>query len=173
MNLTRRAMIGGSGGVAAALAFPALIRAAPAIAEIKMSGRDNGAAVWFDPVGLLVEPGTTLRWINRDAGNAHTATAYHPAIDDRQRRIPAGASPWDSDYLMPGEEYSTILADPGVYDYYCRPHEMAGMVGRIVVIGTASAEPQASGSGAPPADAALAAFPPVARIMADGVVRPG
>ena len=25
------------------------------------------------------------------------------------------------------------LDRPGVYDYYCQPHEMAGMVGRIVV----------------------------------------
>lgn len=170
MILGRRRFIGAGGGILAALACPALLRAADGAVETAMAGRDAGAAVWFDPVGFLVSPGTTIRWVNRDTGNTHTATAYHPAIDGRQRRIPAGADPWDSDYLLPGEEFSVTLTIPGVYDYYCRPHEMAGMVGRIVV-GTAAAGTEPSGDGEPPAQAALEAFPPVARILAEGVVR--
>ena len=47
--------------------------------------------VWFDPVGLLIQPGQTVRWTNKDAGNSHTATAYHPANDGHPLRIPAGA----------------------------------------------------------------------------------
>ena len=168
MILTRRGLIGGGGGIAAALACPALLRAAPAVLEIEMIGRNGGAEVWFDPVGLGVEPGTTIRWINRDAGNSHTATAYHPAIGDRQRRIPSRAEPWDSGYLLPGESFSVMLTAVGTYDYYCMPHEMAGMVGRIVV-GEATAEPL-SGTGEPPPEVALAAFPSVDRIMAEGRV---
>ena len=172
MILTRRALIGGGGGMAVALACPALLRAAPGAVEIEMAGRDSGAVVWFDPIGLHLEPGTTVRWINRDAGNAHTATAYHPVIDNRQRRTPPEAEPWDSDYLLPKDEFSVVLTAPGVYDYYCRPHEMAGMIGRIVV-GDASAEPTYSGRGEPPPEVALAALPPVARIMAEGAIRGG
>ncbi len=68
---------------------------------------------------------------------------------------------------------------PGVYDYFCMPHEAAGMVGRIVV-------GRPVGPGARPFDyfqgragartwkpvppAARQAFPPVERIMRDRVV---
>ena len=100
-----------------------------------MQGRGGGSHVWFDPIGLLVRPGQTVRWTNREAGNVHTATAYHPANLDRPLRIPRAALPWDSDYLMPGESFAVELTEPGVYDYFCIPHEHAGMVGRIVVGG--------------------------------------
>jgi hypothetical protein len=64
----------------------------------------------------------------------HTATAYHPANAQHPLRIPAGASPWDSGYLVnPGDSFEVQLTIEGIYDYYCTPHEAAGMVGRIVV----------------------------------------
>jgi hypothetical protein len=47
--------------------------------------------------------------------------------------MPEDAKPWESDYLLPNESFSATLSEPGVYDYYCHPHEHAGMVGRIVV----------------------------------------
>ena len=43
-----------------------------------MQGNADGSKVWFDPIGVLVQPGQTIRWTNRDPGNAHTTTAYHP-----------------------------------------------------------------------------------------------
>ena len=48
------------------------------IVEILMRGNADGSAVWFDPVGVLIAPGQTVRWINTDRGNSHTSTAYHP-----------------------------------------------------------------------------------------------
>jgi len=105
--------------------------------EIALSGTVNGAEVWFRPRGLLVQPGQAVRWINRDQGNVHTTTAYHPD-NGKPLRIPPGAKPWDSDYLMPGESFVRVFEVPGVYDYFCIPHEHAGMVARIVV-GTATA----------------------------------
>ena len=39
----------------------------------------------------------------------------------------------DSGYLLPDEEFSLTLTRSGAYDYFCIPHEHAGMVGRIVV----------------------------------------
>jgi len=72
-----------------------------------------------------------------------------------------------------------VLTVPGVYDYFCTPHEMAGMVGRIIV-------GQPSGPGTLPfdyfkGDAAKASwkevpqpardrFPPVEQIMSKKIV---
>jgi plastocyanin len=163
VTLGRRAFLAGA---AAALALPAR---AEGPAEIVMQGGGDGARVWFEPAGLLVAPGRTVRWTNREAGNVHTATAYHPANDGRPRRIPAAARPWNSDYLMPGESFEVMLSEPGVYDYYCVPHEHAGMVGRIVV-GAVPADWHGWPDGDLPA-VALAAFPPAEAIVARGAVR--
>ena len=35
--------------------------------------------------------------------------------------------------MNPGRHFEVTLTVPGVYDYFCAPHEVAGMVGRIVV----------------------------------------
>jgi plastocyanin len=142
---------------------------------IEMRSDALGSRVWFDPIGLYVEPGTTVRWIARE--NVHTTTAYHPNNDHHSLRIPDGAAPWDSGYLVkPGTTFDVTLTVPGVYDYYCMPHEAAGMVGRIVVgkpFGP-GAEPFDYWVGKPGTDgwrrvpdAARGAFPSIERILAD------
>lgn len=171
MKPNRRQVIGMGGGFAVALALPNLFARAEAVAEIVMGGRSDGSRVWFDPVGLLIQPGQTIRWINRDRGNAHTATAYHPANHDRPSRIPPTAEPWDSDYLLPGESFSITLTQPGVYDYFCRPHEQAGMVGRMVVGGPQFNDRRSLGTDADLPEAARRAFPAVEDILANGMVK--
>jgi plastocyanin len=102
------------------------------VVEIRLRSDPLGTKVWFDPIGILIEPGQTVRWVNE--ANVHTSTAYHPANDGHALRIPEAAAPWDSGYLVePGDRFEVTLAVPGVYDYFCAPHEMAGMVGRIIV----------------------------------------
>ena len=71
-----------------------------------MQGNTDGSHVWFDPVGIHLQPGQSITWINRDPGNSHTATAYHPKNFDRPTRLPRGAEPWNSDYLLPNETFS-------------------------------------------------------------------
>jgi plastocyanin len=164
---SRRRLLAGGGLLL--LAAPALRRASAAgLAEIGMLSDPEGARVGFDPVGLRVAPGTTVRWVV--AANVHTATAYHPANGGRPPRIPEAAEPWDSGYLAePGEAFEVTLSAEGVYDYLCAPHEVAGMVGRIVVGRPGGPGARPPGEGVPPA--ARAAFPSVERIMAEGVVR--
>jgi plastocyanin len=124
VTLDRRTLLILGGGIAASLLVrPAL--GADAV-EIEMAGTSNGSRVWFNPVGILVAPGTTIRWTNKDRGNAHTATSF-------KDRIPEGAEPWDSKFLLPDKTFELTLEVPGVYDYYCIPHLHAGMVGRILV----------------------------------------
>ncbi|NKK93908.1 hypothetical protein GFL95_22205 [Rhizobium leguminosarum bv. viciae] len=136
-----------------------------------MQGRADGSHVWFDPIGVLIKPGQMIRWINQNPGNSHTTTAYHPANFGKPLRIPEAANSWDSDYLLPDESLSVTFTEHGVYDYYCIPHEHAGMVGRIIV-GEAHGswmESVAASSGLP--DEALKAFPMVEEIMAKRIVR--
>lgn len=168
MKPSRRMILTFGGGALATLTMSARTWAS-SVEVIKMRGTPRGERVWFAPRGLAVAPGTTLRFVNRDPANSHTATAYHPAILDRKRRIPAGAEPWDSDFLLPGDRFDITLPVPGVYDFYCQPHEMAGMVGRIVV--GHPGDPGWSGPSDDTTDVTpevLAALPPVEEILAKG-----
>ena len=163
----------------AGIATPALVHAGDQAVNIAMRSDIDGARVWFDPIGVLVSPGTTITWIIRE--NVHTATAYHPDNDDHSLRIPKGALAWDSGYLVnPGDSFQVTLTVPGVYDYYCAPHEHGGMVGRIIV-----GDP--TGPGALPFDyfkgldsaldwqdvpkMARNNFPPIQSIVEHGMVR--
>ena len=132
MRPSRRMVLTLGGGALATLTMSVRVTAAPT-EIIEMRGTARGERIWFAPRGLAVASGTTFRFVNRDPGNSHTSTAYHPDIFDRKRRIPERAQPWDSDFLLPGESFEIVLTVPGVYDYYCQPHEMAGMAGRIIV----------------------------------------
>lgn len=172
--LTRRHILQVGGVTLAAFALRPLVALGADTVDLAMTGRPDGSDVWFDPIGIHIQPGQTLRWTNNDPGNAHTATAYHPAIFDRPQRIPDGAEPWDSDYLLPGESFSVTLTVPGVYDYYCLPHEHAGMVGRIVVGDAPVADYPATVTDAALTalpDVALANFPAIADILAAGTIR--
>jgi hypothetical protein len=75
---------------------------------------------------------------------------------------------------LPNEGFSVTLAAGGVYDFYCIPHEHAGMVGRIIVGRPGerfpAAGPEATGP-EPVPEAALHAFPSVEEIMRRSIVR--
>ena len=180
---TRRRILEAGALTLAGLALPYVRRsaAAAAVVEIRMKSDRRGVHVGFDPIGILVEPGTVLRWV-LDA-NVHTTTAYHPRNDNHSLRIPEGAEPWNSDYLVnAGDHFDMRLTVEGVYDYFCVPHEQAGMVGRIIVGRPAGpgtlpfdyfkSDP-AKASWQPVPEAAQKAFPPVEAIIAQRIVRLG
>jgi plastocyanin len=129
----RRKFLQAGGMMLVGLCPPAARRGAAAAdtVEIHTKSDPDGSVVGFDPIGLLIAPGQTVRWIC-DA-NVHTTTAYHPKNGHHSLRIPEGAEPWNSEFLMPGQHWEVRLTVEGVYDYFCAPHEIAGMVGRIIV----------------------------------------
>jgi plastocyanin len=98
--------------------------------EIEM--RSDGTEYLFDPIGLHVEPGDTVRWVN--VSGAHSATSYAEGNGGAsERRIPEGAEPWNSEVLaQPGAEFEYTFEEEGTYDYFCIPHKTLGMIGRIV-----------------------------------------
>ncbi|MCB1462285.1 MAG: hypothetical protein KDJ90_07610 [Nitratireductor sp.] len=170
MRIDRREMLLGGGSLATLLALRLVARATESVRQIMMIGDNRGAHVGFDPIGLLVKPGETVRWVNADKGNSHTTTAYHPDYFERVQRIPGSASPWDSELLLPGETFEWEFSVPGVYDYYCIPHEHAGMVGRIVVDGAGAGTWSNYEGGADIPKAALSRLPSVAEILYSGEV---
>ncbi|GLQ57049.1 plastocyanin/azurin family copper-binding protein [Devosia nitrariae] len=169
MSVRRRRLVAVGAGILAGLVLRPLPGLSAGTVEVAMQGGPDGSHVWFDPVGIHVRPGETVRWTNRDPGNSHTATAYHPSLDGHPLRIPNGAEPWNSDYLLPDESFEVTLTVEGVYDYYCIPHEHAGMAGRIVV-GMPRTDQRPSEGGLP--EGVLESLPDVAEIISAGTVHP-
>lgn len=119
---------------------------------------------YFDPPGLTIRPGDRVVWILKENahGDGHTVTAYHPS-QDRPLRIPSGATPWNSQLMTTiGQTFTQSFSVPGVYDYFCAPHEQQGMVGRIIVVGEGTTlAPDERGLPA----AALSAIPTTAELQ--------
>lgn len=92
----------------------------------------EGGSFYFDPVGLHVQPGDTVTFVN--ASGSHSATSYSTDNDEAEtQRVPEGASGFDSGTLEEqGATFSHTFTVEGTYDYYCAPHKTVGMVGRIV-----------------------------------------
>jgi plastocyanin len=89
----------------------------------------------FSPAVVWVESGGTVTWEN--ASGSHSVTAYHPN-NDKPLRIPTAASSFDSGVMSGDDTFERTFTEPGVYNYYCTPHEGLGMVGLIIVSEAAS-----------------------------------
>jgi plastocyanin len=135
------------------LSLVALLVFAPAAwaqgQEVTVRMEDN----FFDPATITVEPGTTVTWV-QSGNNPHTTTSYDGL--------------WDSGLIEGGSggTFSFTFEEPGIYDYFCIPHEDLGMVGSVTVTGgTATASPTSTAS---PTATALAdtGGPPITSLFA-------
>lgn len=107
-----------------------------ASAEVTMASTDSGTH--FDPHVVWVEQGGTVTWHNESG--THSTTAYAPA-NDKPQLVPDGAEAWNSGLLSEaGATFAQTFGTPGVYHYYCIPHETTGMIGSVIV-----GEPDAHG----------------------------
>ncbi len=78
---------------------------------------------FFDPAELTIKVGDRVRWVN-DSG-VHDVTST---------KIPAGATAFKSElFTAPGLTFEYTFTVPGEYEYVCTPHEVLGMVGKIIV----------------------------------------
>ncbi len=83
----------------------------------------------FDPSGITIVAGDTVRWVNVSTALPHTATA-----DQRNVRLAgfnSGSRP--STWLQPGESFEFTFTTPGEFPYHCVPHQAFGMVGTVIV----------------------------------------
>jgi plastocyanin len=95
---------------------------------------------FFDPTGVCVEPGDTVRFSM--VSPFHNVMAYHPGFG-QARRVPENVPPISSPLFAEGAYWLYTFDEPGVYDLYCGPHAFLGMVVRVVA-------GEASGPGAEP-----------------------
>jgi len=107
----------------------------------------NSGSYYFDPIGLHVESGTTVTFINQEG--SHSTVAYKDGVGQATTtRLPDGADSWESSILTEsGATVDHTFETAGTYDYFCGPHKALGMVGRIVV-----GEPGGPADGSMPPD---------------------
>ena len=76
-----------------------------------------------------------MTWVN--VGQVgHTVTDDpSKAANKANSVLPSGAQAWDSGNIAGGASFTHTFDTPGQYVYFCIPHEMLGMVGRITVSG--------------------------------------
>jgi plastocyanin len=129
-TLFRVAIVVGAAAVAAALALlPDPAHAASTEVVIKMSDKQP----YYTPEKVTIKAGETIEWIN-DGDTIHSvSTEAGNAQNPKDVSLPAGAQPFDSGFVAPGGKYDYTFRVPGTYHYFCLPHEMAGMVGTVVV----------------------------------------
>jgi plastocyanin len=149
--------------LAVASLLPAVVDAKdPArVHEVRMQMSKDGTRAYFDPIGIHIQPGDTIRWVQ--ISGYHSATAYHPANGNHELRIPEDARPWDSDVLVAefpakGSSFEHVFHHEGVYDYFCKPHEAFNY------------SPKGKWSPIPPA--AQTQFPSIEEIMMKSVIHP-
>lgn len=112
----------------------------------------------FEPNSLTIAPGDTVEWVN--VGEIpHSVTAYEEEIPDGAEYFASGGLDSEDaareDWTGPqngsvagGEAYSHTFQTEGTFEYFCIPHEGAGMLGTIEV---SSGGAGGDGGGARPA----------------------
>src|SRR5215472_4680730 len=87
----------------------------------------------FVPVAITVNAGDKVVWKN-------SSQVIHNVVDDASKalsvvdvKLPSSARPFDSGMLQPGQSYSRVFTEPGVYRYVCTLHEGSGMKGVVLV----------------------------------------
>lgn len=137
--MRRRALLGAVAAVSVAGCIDRLTSGSD-----RIQGGDIGmSAHSFIPEEYHTTVGETVTWIN-SSSRGHTVTAY----DDK---IPADASffstgeyestaeavaawhEYGGGRIDVGETFSHTFEVPGTYEYFCEPHVLGGMIGRVIV----------------------------------------
>jgi plastocyanin len=87
----------------------------------------------FVPPAITVNVGTRVVWKN-------SSPVIHNVVDDASKALsrvdvslPSRAGPFDSGLLQPGQSFSRVFSEPGIYHYVCTLHEGSGMKGVVIV----------------------------------------
>ncbi|MFQ5704391.1 MAG: plastocyanin/azurin family copper-binding protein [Gemmatimonadales bacterium] len=102
--------------------------AAPPTAVVEMTND-----LRFTPDTVRIALGGSVEWRNT-SDLVHTVTADpKKAIEPEHVQLPSGVAAFDSGNLGPGARFTRAFDVLGTYRYFCVPHEVAGMVGTVIV----------------------------------------
>ncbi|MDQ3660406.1 MAG: plastocyanin/azurin family copper-binding protein [Actinomycetota bacterium] len=96
----------------------------------------------YEPATVTVQQGDSVSFSN-DSDEPHSVTAYEGRIPPDARYFSTGDFSTEEQardnvaptLLQEGDTFQVTLNQPGVYEYFCIPHESDGMEGQIVVEG--------------------------------------
>lgn len=137
--LSRRAVVLSLAGASVAgLSRPKLARAKnnktqiiPASADTVVVNMNN--ALKFVPDVITIKAGTTVEWRNVES-YPHSVTADKSiAANPANVELPRGAKAFNSGRIDGGNSWQYTFTIPGIYRYFCIPHEDARMLGTVVV----------------------------------------
>nr|WP_241658490.1 plastocyanin/azurin family copper-binding protein [Halorubrum sp. BOL3-1] len=99
-------------------------------------------AVAFEPERLTVSPGDTVAWAH-NAGEPHNVVAHADEIPETADYWASGGfeseeaarTGWENGEgaVQSGQSYVRTFETAGTHEYFCVPHEAAGMVGSVTV----------------------------------------
>ncbi len=124
-------------GIAGGTAIAATTETASAQGQRTIEMTDS---LVFDPDSVTVAPGTTVVWQN--VGSiGHSVTAYEDEIPGEAAYFASGGfdneqaarDAYPEGDIGGGESFEHTFDVEGTYEYFCIPHESAGMVGSIEV----------------------------------------
>ena len=153
-SVSRRGFLRGGLG-AAALAGAAGSAATAAAQETTTIDMTDGLV--FDPDAVTVAPGTTVVWENVGA-IGHSVTAYEDGIPEEADYFASGGfdgeqaarDAYPDGDIGGGGTYEHTFDLEGTYEYFCIPHESAGMLGTITVQEGGASTPESGGGGGAP-----------------------
>ena len=92
--------------------------------EVRVTANDNA----FSPDAIRINPGTTVRWVNRGRGP-------HDIVAADAGQSFGGKFGVSGDTFKPGAAYEFRFDTPGRYRYYCSLHgsKTLGMIGEVLV----------------------------------------
>ena len=96
---------------------------APRAATHLITVQDNHL---FTPSNLTIQQGDFVQWKNNGASFIHSTTSGLSSSDPNVGVL------WDQS-LPPGASFTRQFQNAGTFDFFCRPHELMGMKGQIVV----------------------------------------
>lgn len=96
----------------------------------------------YEPTTVTIKKGGTVTFSN-DSEEPHSVTAYEGRVPPGARYFSTGDFPSEEQardnitggLVQKGDTFEVTLTKPGVYEYFCIPHESQGMKGQIVVEG--------------------------------------
>jgi len=173
-SLSRRGFMrrGAGGAAAAATAVAGAAGSAGTAGAQTTHTIDMTDGLVFDPDQLTIAPGDTVVW--ETVGSiGHSVTAYEGEIPEEAEYWNSGnfdseqaarsnytAGDRDSGDVGAGQTYEHTFEVEGQYDYFCVPHESAGMVASLTV-GEGGGTPTGGGGGP-----SVPAVPETARTLA-------